>query len=63
MRYRMQRELFAVDGVPCNRPPHGMLVAVDVNRGDIAWTQPIGENFGPPLVTAGWLVFREVRGT
>ncbi len=66
LRYRMDRQLFAADGAPCNRPPWGWLVAVDLNRGDILWRAPTGEdkngvqglqNFGPPLVTAGGLVF------
>jgi quinoprotein glucose dehydrogenase len=44
-----------------------MLHAVDLNTGEIRWQIPIGEgaktgirglpNFGPPLVTAGGLVF------
>ena len=47
-----------------------MLHAIDVDRGEIRWQTPIGENeegnrgllnFGPPLVTAGGLVF--VGGT
>ena len=67
LRYRMERSLFAVDDVPCNRPPWGWLVAVDLNRGVIVWREPVGEdrklgarglnNFGPPLATAGGLVF------
>jgi quinoprotein glucose dehydrogenase len=44
-----------------------MLHAVDLNTGEIRWQVPVGEdsesgvrglpNFGPPLVTAGGLVF------
>jgi quinoprotein glucose dehydrogenase len=43
-----------------------MLHAVDLDRGEIRWQTPIGEyeegnrgllNFGPPLVTAGGIVF------
>jgi quinoprotein glucose dehydrogenase len=30
--------------VPCYAPPYGALVAVDVNRGEIAWTSPLGLN-------------------
>ena len=30
--------------VPCYAPPYGALVAVDVNRGEIAWTVPLGLN-------------------
>jgi quinoprotein glucose dehydrogenase len=66
-RYRVNGEhtLFAHDGWPCNRPPWGRLVAVDVDKGEIAWsvstsTRPddVGNSsFGPPLATAGGLVF------
>ena len=59
------RTLFEHDGTPCNAPPWGMLVAVDLNAGEIRWSVPTssdgeglgGMNFGPPLVTAGGLVF------
>jgi len=59
------RRLFAVDGVPCNRPPWGELVAIDLDRGAIAWRVPAGSangvqglsGYGPVLVTAGGLVF------
>jgi quinoprotein glucose dehydrogenase len=66
LRYFMDRQLFAVGGVPCNAPPWGWLVAVALDDGDIRWKVPIGKdkdgveglpNFGPPLVTAGGLVF------
>ncbi len=67
LRYFMDRRLFAEDDVPCNRPPWGWIVAVDLNRGQIIWREPVGEdrklgvrglsNFGPPLATAGGLVF------
>jgi quinoprotein glucose dehydrogenase len=66
LRYQMIRKLFSEDEVPCNRPPWGMLVAVDLHRGEIVWQIPVGEDgkgvrglpsFGPPLVTAGGLVF------
>jgi quinoprotein glucose dehydrogenase len=30
--------------VPCYAPPYGALVAVDVNRGEIAWTSTLGIN-------------------
>lgn len=57
--------LFAHDGVPCNRPPWGTLVAVDVDEGEIAWSvststgpdDPGNSGYGPPLATAGGLVF------
>jgi quinoprotein glucose dehydrogenase len=66
LRYKMQREWFAEGRVPCNRPPWGMLVAVDLHHGEIRWHAPVGEdergvrglpNFGPPLVTGGGVVF------
>jgi len=60
------RTLFAVDGVPCNRPPWGELVAVDLDAGALGWRVPNGEadgvrglsGFGPPLATASGLVFQ-----
>lgn len=58
------RRVFAVDGVPCNRPPWGRLAAVDLSRGEFVWQVPAGLEpttayfgYGPPLVTAGGLVF------
>jgi len=65
LRYWMQRSLLEEDDVPCNRPPWGYLTAVDLSAGEILWKVPTGEldgvaglrNFGPPLVTAGGLVF------
>ncbi len=30
--------------VPCYAPPYGALIAVDVNRGEIAWTSTLGIN-------------------
>ena len=32
--------------VPCYAPPYGSLVAVDVNKGEIAWTSTLGINEG-----------------
>ncbi len=65
LRYHTERTLFAEDGVPCNAPPWGWLVAVDLAAGTIRWRAPTGErdgvvglsNYGPPLATAGGLVF------
>jgi quinoprotein glucose dehydrogenase len=68
------RTLFEHDGVLCNAPPWGLLVAVDLQAGEIRWSVPAGRSedgvvglsgYGPPLVTAGGLVFhagtRELR--
>ncbi len=67
LRYHMmRRKLFAHNGVPCIRPPWGMLVAVDLEHGEIKWRVPLGVakdgtqgtfNMGPALVTAGALAF------
>ena len=58
--------------IPCSAPPFGELVAVDVNRGTIAWQVPLGvvdelkargfdrtgaPNLGGTIATAGGLVF------
>ena len=59
------RVVFEHDGVPCNRPPWGRLVAVDLARGAIAWSaststrdgDPGSCGYGPALVTASGLVF------
>lgn len=35
-------------GVPCNPPPWGELVAMDLSKGTIAWRRPVGQvPFGP----------------
>ena len=60
-------------GMPCNRPPWGTLVAVDLKAGKILWQSSVGTaedraplgmafNWGTPLsngvlITAGGLVF------
>ncbi len=68
-RYRLSqisgRTLFEHDGVPCNRPPWGQLVGVDLARGTIAWSastsvgdgDPGGSSYGHALATASGLVF------
>ena len=58
--------------IPCSAPPFGELVAVDVNRGEIAWRTPLGFveplkaqgfagtgalNIGGTIATAGGLLF------
>jgi quinoprotein glucose dehydrogenase len=66
-RYRLVggHVLFAHDGLPCNRPPWGRLVAVDLDKGEIAWSASTStgpgdfgnSSYQPPLSTAGGLVF------
>jgi quinoprotein glucose dehydrogenase len=57
---------FGHDGWPCNRPPWGYLVAVDLDEGEIVWSvstatghpDDLGNSsYQPPLATAGGLVF------
>ena len=72
--YAMYREhLRAPSGAPCNRPPWGVLTAVDLATGANQWEVPLGTisqlgmfpesknwgslNFGGSTVTAGGLVF------
>jgi quinoprotein glucose dehydrogenase len=58
--------------VPCSAPPFGELIAVDVNRAEVAWRVPLGvfedlkargfdrtgtPNIGGSIATAGGLVF------
>ena len=58
--------------IPCNAPPFGELVAVNVNTGEIAWKQPLGfypelkargfantgaPNIGGPMVTQSGVLF------
>lgn len=58
--------------IPCQNPPFGELVAVNVNTGDIAWRVPLGTvdeleakgikntgtlNLGGSIATAGGLIF------
>jgi quinoprotein glucose dehydrogenase len=72
--YAMRRELLLSPlGLPCNAPPWGSLVAVDLSSGEILWRVPHGTardiapipiliemgvpGIGGPLVTASGLVF------
>ena len=65
-------KLLDAENYPGCKPPWGLLNAIDLNTGKIAWRVPLGEhaeltkrgikgtgteNFGGPLVTAGGLVF------
>jgi quinoprotein glucose dehydrogenase len=68
-----RRVLASSSGLPCNPPPWGSLVAVDLPRGAIRWRAPLGTtadirpslspaipgtpNLGGPIVTASGLVF------
>jgi quinoprotein glucose dehydrogenase len=67
--YGMRRSAFkSTLGVPCVKPPWGLLTAVDMVRGTIRWQIPLGDSpyvhlnlgmpgLGGPIVTAGGLVF------
>jgi quinoprotein glucose dehydrogenase len=74
MPYAVRREmLLSPLGVPCNAPPWGSLVAVDMRTGEIRWQVPLGTlrdlmpiplpitvgvpNLGGPIATAGGVVF------
>lgn len=66
-RYRVKNghELFAHNGTPCNKPPWGQLVAIDLDTGEKLWdvsTSSGSDDLGnstlqPPLITGGGLVF------
>ena len=61
----MRRRAFTSKlGIPCVKPPWGLLTAVDMQRGNIKWQIPLGNapyvgvnvgmpNIGGPIITAG----------
>jgi quinoprotein glucose dehydrogenase len=67
--YGMRRKAFMSDlGIPCVKPPWGMLTAVDMEHGTIKWQIPLGDTpyvhinvgmpaIGGPIATAGGVVF------
>ncbi|MGO9931373.1 MAG: pyrroloquinoline quinone-dependent dehydrogenase [Steroidobacteraceae bacterium] len=67
--YGMRRTAFKSSlGIPCVKPPWGMLTAVDMEHGTIKWQVPLGDApyihinigmpaIGGPIVTASGLVF------
>jgi quinoprotein glucose dehydrogenase len=67
--YGMRRQAFKSDlGIPCVKPPWGVLTAVDMQHGTIKWQIPLGDipfihmnlgmpAIGGPIVTASGLVF------
>ena len=71
--YRMEGDMFLSPlGLPCTPPPWGMLSAIDMTTGKLAWQVPLGHikkwgvrlpeswgspNVGGPLVTAGGVIF------
>ena len=72
-----RRFLQAPSGLPCIRPPWGLLTAIDLDAGTVKWQVPLGTfqgfggstaplppgsiSLGGPIVTAGGLVF--IAGT
>ncbi len=67
--YGMRRTAFkSALGIPCIKPPWGLLTAVDMSRGTIKWQIPLGDTpflhlnigmpaIGGPIVTASGLIF------
>jgi quinoprotein glucose dehydrogenase len=68
-----RRHMIGPDGVPCNRPPWGVLTAIDLETGATKWERPLGAipalanrpgsekwgspNLGGAMITAGGLIF------
>ena len=61
--YAMLRRTWALGGIPCTPPPFGVLTALDLSTGRVAWEVPLGEtetglpSAGGPIVTASGLLF------
>jgi len=72
--YRLEQSVLVSPlGIPCSPPPWGTLLAVDLDRGEVAWEVPFGTtrgqapwpfwfdfglpSMGGPIVTASGLVF------
>jgi len=67
--FGMRRAMFkSALGIPCVKPPWGMLTAVDMSHGTIKWQIPLGDTplfhrnlgipgIGGPIVTASGLIF------
>jgi quinoprotein glucose dehydrogenase len=63
----MRRSWIRPGGLPCTPPPWGVITAIDLRSGDVAWERPIGDVgagpdagaplLGGPIATAGGLVF------
>lgn len=43
---RTARGMTSVDGIPIIDPPYGTVTAIDMNRGEIVWQEPVGDNAG-----------------
>jgi hypothetical protein len=68
-----RRHLISPDRVPCNRPPWGVLTAIDLETGATKWERPFGSipslsgrpgsdqwgspNLGGAMITGGGLIF------